>query len=374
MPDGGRAHRRAAQGGGRHRPRQDQHARVRRGRQHLQRGLRRHAQPVEPGADLRRLERRRRPSRWRPAWARSPRAPTSAARSARRRPSAASSASAPRPGLVPYYPKLLGWDSLGVTGPMARTVADTALMLSVDGGSRRPRAASPTTWTRRAFLARRQGAVDQGLARGLDARPQRPDPRGRGGRARGRGARPASSARSAPRSSPPAATSARSTTSCSARAGSPWSPTTPTSCRSGRSRCRRGSSGTSSRASRSRPRTSRRAETLRTTLWHRVRAFMETRDLLILPTVAVPPFPVEQPYPTEINGKPLDNYTQWFFLTYGITRHRRCPSSRCPAASPGAACRWGSRSWGGGGRRRWCCARRPPSRPRRPGRTRSRPS
>src|SRR6202035_1455747 len=61
------------------------------------------------------------------------------------------------------------------------------------------------------------------------------------------------------------------------------------------------------------------AEVLRTTLWHRVRAFMETRELLILPTVSVPPFPVEQPYPTEINGKPLDNYTQWFFLTYGIT-------------------------------------------------------
>jgi amidase len=60
-------------------------------------------------------------------------------------------------------------------------------------------------------------------------------------------------------------------------------------------------------------------EKLRTRLWHRVRAFMETRDLLILPTVAVPPFPVEQPYPTEINGRPLDNYTQWFFLTYGIT-------------------------------------------------------
>ena len=51
----------------------------------------------------------------------------------------------------------------------------------------------------------------------------------------------------------------------------------------------------------------------------KIRAFMETRELLILPTVAVPPFPVEQPYPTHINGKPLDNYTQWFFLTYGIT-------------------------------------------------------
>ena len=60
-------------------------------------------------------------------------------------------------------------------------------------------------------------------------------------------------------------------------------------------------------------------EVLRSVLWHRVRAFMATRDLLILPTVAVPPFPVEQPYPTEINGKPLDSYFQWFYLTYGIT-------------------------------------------------------
>jgi amidase len=62
-----------------------------------------------------------------------------------------------------------------------------------------------------------------------------------------------------------------------------------------------------------------RGERLRTLLWHRVRTFLESYDLLILPAVAVPPFPVEQPYPTEINGEALDNYTQWFFLTYGIT-------------------------------------------------------
>jgi amidase len=62
-----------------------------------------------------------------------------------------------------------------------------------------------------------------------------------------------------------------------------------------------------------------RGEVLRSVLWHRVRDFMATRDLLVLPTVAVPPFPVEEAYPTEINGKPLDNYTQWFNLTYGIT-------------------------------------------------------
>jgi len=28
---------------------------------------------------------------------------------------------------------------------------------------------------------------------------------------------------------------------------------------------------------------------------------------------------VEQPYPTEINGKPLEHYAQWFYLTYGVT-------------------------------------------------------
>jgi amidase len=62
-----------------------------------------------------------------------------------------------------------------------------------------------------------------------------------------------------------------------------------------------------------------RSELMRSALWQRVQKFMTTRDLLVLPTVAVPPFPVEQPYPTEINGKPLDTYFQWFSLTYGIT-------------------------------------------------------
>jgi amidase len=62
-----------------------------------------------------------------------------------------------------------------------------------------------------------------------------------------------------------------------------------------------------------------RSEVLRSALWQRVQTFMTTRDLLVLPTVAVPPFPVEQPYPTEINGQSLDNYFQWFSLTYGIT-------------------------------------------------------
>src|SRR5262249_25363370 len=54
----------------------------------------------------------------------------------------------------------------------------------------------------------------------------------------------------------------------------------------------------------------------RTALWERARAFMDRYELLACPTVAVPPFPVELPYPTAIADVPLADYTQWFFLTY----------------------------------------------------------
>src|ERR1700730_3048306 len=38
------------------------------------------------------------------------------------------------PGLIPVYPADLAWDSLSVTGPMARTAGDVALMLSAMAG------------------------------------------------------------------------------------------------------------------------------------------------------------------------------------------------------------------------------------------------
>lgn len=62
-----------------------------------------------------------------------------------------------------------------------------------------------------------------------------------------------------------------------------------------------------------------RAEVARTALWHRVRAFFERHDLLLTPTVAVRPFPVEMDYPAEINGRHVDTYIDWFLLTYAIT-------------------------------------------------------
>ncbi len=70
-----------------------------------------------------------------------------------------------------------------------------------------------------------------------------------------------------------------------------------------------------------------RAERERAKLYHRVAAFFGEYDLLACPTVAVPPYPVEQAYPTEIGGRKLTTYIDWMFLTFVITL------TGCPALS-----------------------------------------
>jgi len=221
------------------------------------------------------------------------------------------------PHLVPYYPRELAWETISVTGPMARTVADTALMLSAVAGpdDRAPfsyevdvrqylqavKSPSIKGW-RVAWTPDLSGLipVDGDVARvahgatrifrSLGARVETGSPDFSEVNDIVLGTRGlsmvANHARHLPR----------------------W-----------REQMQKGLVWNIEQGLALTPQEIGRAETHRTALWHRVRAFMETRDLLILPTVAVPPFPVEQPYPTEINGKPLDNYTQWFFLTYAIT-------------------------------------------------------
>ncbi|MGH7277266.1 MAG: amidase family protein, partial [Candidatus Rokuibacteriota bacterium] len=62
-----------------------------------------------------------------------------------------------------------------------------------------------------------------------------------------------------------------------------------------------------------------RGELLRTRQWQRVREFLAGRDLWLTPTVAVPPFPVEQPHVMEINGQPVGKAMQRSFLTYAFS-------------------------------------------------------
>jgi amidase len=70
-----------------------------------------------------------------------------------------------------------------------------------------------------------------------------------------------------------------------------------------------------------------RAYTQRTTLSERMREFFTDHDLLVLPTSQVPPFPADQEYPAEINGRPMATYLDWMRSCYLIT------VTGCPAIS-----------------------------------------
>ncbi|MFB4307113.1 amidase [Actinomadura sp. GTD37] len=54
-----------------------------------------------------------------------------------------------------------------------------------------------------------------------------------------------------------------------------------------------------------------RAETLHTALFHRVREFFERYDALLLPVSQVPPFDAAIEYPAEVAGRPMPDYLEW---------------------------------------------------------------
>jgi len=62
-----------------------------------------------------------------------------------------------------------------------------------------------------------------------------------------------------------------------------------------------------------------RAERKRTEIYHRMRKFMETYEFLILPVSQVPPFDMNQRYVTEINWVKMDTYIDWMKSCYYIT-------------------------------------------------------
>lgn len=58
------------------------------------------------------------------------------------------------------------------------------------------------------------------------------------------------------------------------------------------------------------------AERVRSELWHRFRVFFETFDHLLTPTMCVPPFPVEQNYPDTVAGQVMKTYVDWLAPTF----------------------------------------------------------
>jgi amidase len=61
------------------------------------------------------------------------------------------------------------------------------------------------------------------------------------------------------------------------------------------------------------------AETKRTELYHRMRQFMARYEFFVLPTVQVLPFDVDQPYITEIDGVAMETYIDWMKSCYYIS-------------------------------------------------------
>jgi amidase len=221
------------------------------------------------------------------------------------------------PGLVPSHPRALAWDTLGVIGPIARTVADVALMLSALAGpddraplsydidtnqfTRAVKSPSIKGW-KVAWTPDLHGLipVDDEVSRVAHDAVRV---------LRGLGARVETACLDFSEV-PDIIRGTRALTMVALHADKlpQW-----------REQMQKDLVSDVEHGLALTTRDIARSELLRSVLWQRVQTFMTTRDLLVLPTVAVPPFRVEQPYPTEINGKPLDNYFQWFSLTYGIT-------------------------------------------------------
>jgi len=219
-------------------------------------------------------------------------------------------------GRVPIYPSFLGWDTLAVEGPMARTVGDTALMLSVIAGAD-DRSPISLPGDGREFLA----AVEHPNIRGfkvawsadLKVSPVDREIEAVAGAAAKRFTELGCTVEQAEPDFSRVreiihVTRALRMVTLHAEKLEKWRDQM--------------NSNLVWNIEKGFPLTAQQvgmAEKERTALYHRVRQFFERYDLLLTPTVAVPPFPVEMPYPQEINGKPINNYQEWLYLTYAIT-------------------------------------------------------
>ncbi len=72
------------------------------------------------------------------------------------------------------------------------------------------------------------------------------------------------------------------------------------------------------------------AEIKRTQIIARVAAFFEHYDFLLCPTTQVPPFPIDQEWVNNINGRELATYLDWMGVCYAITV-TGCPAISVPA-------------------------------------------
>jgi len=218
----------------------------------------------------------------------------------------------PSPGLVPTHPSDWVWDTLQVTGPMARTVEDIALMLqAVAGASPFAPLTQPTSG--RDFV----GAARSGPKRGLKL-AYCPDIAGIG-------------------IDPEVEKVCRAAADAMANQGHSVEEVELDFAKARdaflslrgywfvahmyerlghieefginvRNNTKAGLTGSALDLG--------RAERVRSELWHRFRTFFDSFDHLLTPTMCVPPFPVEQNYPDTVAGREMRTYVDWLAPTF----------------------------------------------------------
>lgn len=221
------------------------------------------------------------------------------------------------PGLIPRYPSVLAWDTYSVEGPMARTVTDTALMLSVMAGAddRSPvsydvdprelagatKAPSVKGW-RIAWTPDLGGLVTvETEVRTLFERAV--------GVFRSAGARMETACPDM-KDIPEIVRLTRAPLMVARHADK--LPEHRAVLQAGLVENTEAGLALSARDIAN-------GELLRTRQYHRVREFMAARDLWITPTAAVAAFPIEHAHVMEINGKPVGKAMQRSYLTYAFS-------------------------------------------------------
>ena len=221
----------------------------------------------------------------------------------------------PAPGRVPSWPEQMGWSSLSVDGPMARTIADVALVLSAIAG---PDARSPIA------IAEPGSRFAQPLDRDF-----------RGTRiawSRDLGGLPIDSRVTA---AIDAQRHVFEALGCAVDDTEPdlsdadeifkvlraWSFELSFSelLRTHRNMIKDTVIWNAEAGMRLSGPDIARAERKRTALYQRMREFMETYEFLICPVSQTPPFDVTQPYLTAINGVPMETYIDWMRSCYYIS-------------------------------------------------------
>lgn len=221
----------------------------------------------------------------------------------------------PSAGRVPRWPNQLAWNALPVVGPMARTVADVALMLSVIAGpdARDPLSRAEPGSSFAGPLARDFTGVRVAWSRDLGGLPVEP-------------AVTAVLERQRP---------VLVALGCIVEDGEPdfsgadeafmtlraWAmaATMQDLLRDHRDQLKDTVIWNIEAGLRLTGAEVGRAERLRTEIYARVLGFLDRHAFLLLPVTPLPPFDVRQPYPTSVAGQAMPNYIAWARTCYFIT-------------------------------------------------------